>query len=310
MDNYTFLWVVFAAMASSLLFLDLLMHRRRGENSEPSLRASSFETMGWVAAALVFGALVFNFLGLQKFLEYMTGYVVELSLSMDNVFVFALIFKYFHIPIKYQHRVLFLGVVGAVVMRLLMITFGIFLIQKFEWIFLFFGLFLIFSAYKIVVANEEDGIKEDGKFVKYLSKFINFTPKLHGERFIIIQNGKRFFTPLFLVLLLIEKTDLVFALDSIPAILAITQDPLIVFSSNIFAILGLRSLYFLLAQVMHMFIYLKYGLAFVLSFIGAKMIFLYFNIHMPTTISLGVITSALAISIVASLFANKGITKA
>jgi tellurite resistance protein TerC len=261
--------------------------------------------MGWVIAALAFGALVFKFLGLQKFLEYMTGYVVELSLSMDNVFVFALIFKYFRIPIKYQHRVLFLGVVGAVVMRLLMITFGVFLIQKFEWIFLLFGIFLVFSAYKIIVTNEEDGIKEDGKFAKYLSKFINFTPKLHGERFVIIQNGKRFFTPLFLVLLLIEKTDLVFALDSIPAILAITQDPLIVFSSNIFAILGLRSLYFLLAQVMHMFIYLKYGLAFVLSFIGAKMIFLYFNLHVPTAISLGIIITALTLSIATSLLANK-----
>lgn len=303
MGNDLQLWWLFAIFASALLILDLFLNR--GDNKVPSLRWVSVQIAGWVSAAMLFGGIIYHYKGFDKFLEYLTGYIVELSLSMDNVFVFVLIFNYFRIPMQYQHRVLFLGVMGAILMRLVMISFGVLLVQQFTWIFGIFGLILIFSAYKIIHGSADAGIQEDGKMVRLLSKYINFTPKLHGQKFVITQEGKRYFTPLFLVLILVEKTDLIFALDSIPAILAITQDPFIVFSSNIFAILGLRALYFLLAQIMHLFVYLKYGLSFILAFIGVKMILAVFHIHMATWAALCVIIAALTISIVASLRQQK-----
>ncbi len=299
MDNYPLLWTIFTALAAGLLIFDLLLHRNR--QTAPSLRWSLYETAGWVFTALAFSGVIYYYGGQAKFTEYLAGYIVELSLSMDNVFVFALIFNHFRIPIQYQHRVLFFGVLGAIIMRLVMIYFGILLVQEFRWIFLIFGLILIFSAYKIITNNSEAELHEESKFAKWLGKYINLTPKLHGEKFVITQGGKRYFTPLFLVLILVEKADLIFALDSIPAILAITQDSFIVFSSNIFAILGLRSLYFLLAQIMHLFVYLKYGLAFILAFIGVKMILIMFHIHIPTIIALGVIIMTLVCSIAASV---------
>jgi len=302
----TYYWVSFFIFIAIVLAIDLGLLNRRPK--VPSFSEAAYLTFFWILLATLFSALIYGYTNAQKTLEFATGYLVELSLSMDNVFVFALLFRYFKVDIKFQHRVLFWGVIGAIGMRFIMITGGIYLIDNFKWIFYFFGALLIFSAIKISFYHSEGGEPEDNQLIKFLKKYLNLTDQYHGDKFLIIENGKRYFTPLFLVLVLVEKTDLVFAMDSIPAILAITQDSFIVFTSNIFAILGLRSLYFLLANIMDRFIYLKYGLGVILAYVGVKMILVVQGFHIPTLLSLTVIILSISISIMVSLFKTRGIS--
>lgn len=237
----------------------------------------------------------------QATLEFLSGWLIEYSLSLDNIFVIALIFAHFSIPKQYQHRVLFWGILGALIMRGIMIALGAVLISQFQWILYVFGAFLIFTAFKLLKGNEHEKSPEEGFIYKAARKMFPFHPQLEGQKFFINKDGRLWMTPLFLVLLIVEGTDVVFAVDSIPAIFAITQDPFLVFTSNVFAILGLRSLYFALAAMMDKFRFIKVSLAIVLAFIGVKMILLYWHVHMPTAISLGVIVTVLAGGVIASM---------
>jgi tellurite resistance protein TerC len=302
-------WIGFLSFVLIALALDLGVFHKR----DKALTFKDAATMStvWFTLAMIFCVFIRLNTNSQTALEFLTGYIVELSLSMDNVFVFVLIFGYFKIPVKYQHRVLFWGIIGAIVMRFAMITGGIYLFKRFEWIFYIFGAFLIYTGYKIAFSQEkkEEVGEQKNAMISFLSKFFRITPQLEGNKFWVKVKGKWACTPLFIVLLLVEKTDLIFALDSIPAIIAITQDPFIVFTSNIFAILGLRSLYFLLASVIHKFSYLKYGIAIILMFVGFKMLGTVADIHIPVIYSLTFIVLVLSGSIWFSLWKNKQISK-
>ncbi len=258
-------------------------------------------TATWIALALSFNAGVWYFGGGAKALEFFTGYVIEYSLSADNVFVFALLFSYFAVPAPYQHKVLFWGILGALVMRLAMIVLGTALIAKFAWIIYVFGAFLIFTGIKMLLKSDEAIHPERNPLVRLFKRFMPVTPEFRGDRFFVRENGVLFATPLFVVLLLVEFTDVIFAVDSIPAIFAVTRDPFIVYTSNVFAILGLRSLYFALAGMMDKFHYLKTGLGVVLSFVGVKMLLAHTAYKIDTLVSLGVIVAILTTSVVVSL---------
>ncbi|MCL4157574.1 UNVERIFIED_CONTAM: hypothetical protein GTU68_045556 [Idotea baltica] len=257
----------------------------------------------WVTSALFFCAAIYLYTGTQQATEFLTGYIIELSLSMDNVFVFIMIFTYFKVPMQYQHRVLFWGILGAVIMRFIMIIGGVYLIHYFEWLFLFLGAFLIYTGYHIAASNHDaQDVKDDKKnIITFLRRFFRITNDFHGDKFFIKHKKKLVATPLFVVLLIVEKTDLIFALDSIPAVLAITRDPFIVFTSNVFAILGLRSMYFLLATIIHKFRFLKYGISIILVFVGIKMILSVIGFKIPTMVSLSLITTTLFASILISV---------
>jgi tellurite resistance protein TerC len=233
-------------------------------------------------------------------LKYITGYLIELSLSIDNVFVIAVIFSSFAIPDKYQHRVLFWGILGAIVFRALMIFFGVALINKFDWIIYVFGVFLLYTAYKMATSSDSDFNPKKSKAYQYLKKIYPITHKMDGQKFFIRRMGVKAATPLFIALIVIELTDILFALDSIPAILAITADPFIVFSSNIFAILGLRSMYFLISRMLNKFRFINYSLVVILAFVGLKMLFSH-HVEIPEWLSLAVIFLSLTAGIVASL---------
>ena len=237
----------------------------------------------------------------QATLEFLSGWLIEYSLSLDNIFVIAIIFAHFGIPKQYQHRVLFWGILGALIMRGIMIALGAVLIAQFQWILYVFGAFLIFTAFKLLRNNDHEATPEEGFIYKLARRVFPFHPEIVGQKFFIRKDGRLWMTPLFLVLLIVEGTDVVFAVDSIPAIFAITQDPFLVFTSNVFAILGLRSLYFALAAMMDKFRFIKVSLAIVLAFIGVKMILLYWHIHLLTAVSLGVIVTVLGGGILASL---------
>lgn len=239
--------------------------------------------------------------GWHAMLEFLSGWLIEYSLSLDNIFVIALIFAHFRIPREYQHRVLFWGILGALIMRGLMIGVGAVLIKEFQWILYFFGAVLIYTAFKMLRGGEDHIEPEEGFVYRAARKVFALHPKIEGQKFFVRLDGKLFMTPMFLVLLIVESTDVIFAIDSIPAIFAITQDPFLVFTSNVFAILGLRSMYFALAAMMDKFRLLKFSLAFVLAFIGVKMILTYWHIHFGTGVSLGVIAFALAAGVVASM---------
>jgi tellurite resistance protein TerC len=299
MTDTIWLWVGFNVFILAMLALDLGVFHRK--THVVSLRESLTWTGVWVALALAFNAGVWHFAGSGKALEFFTGYLIEKSLSVDNVFVFALLFSYFAVPPKYQHKVLFWGILGALVMRAIMIAAGAALITKFAWIIYVFGAFLILTGIKMIVKREEEIHPERNPVVKWFKKLMPVTPEYRGDRFFVRENGIRMATPLFVVLLLVEFTDLIFAVDSIPAIFAVTKDPFIVYTSNVFAILGLRSLYFALAGVMDKFHYLKIGLGVVLSFVGVKMILAHTAWKIDTLVSLGVIVLILATSMVWSL---------
>jgi tellurite resistance protein TerC len=265
--------------------------------------AVGFNFLFWIYLKEMHGTSIANI----KATEFFTGYLIEKSLSLDNIFVIAMIFNYFAIPKEYQRRVLLYGVLGAIVMRLILITVGLFLISKFAWILYIFGIFLLITGIKMLIfADHKPELKENPILI-WMKNHLSITHELHEEKFTVRQNKKLYFTPLFLVLILIEVTDLIFAVDSIPAIFAITHDPFIVFTSNIFAILGLRALYFLFADMNEQFHYLKYGLAFVLVLIGLKML-VHHWIQIPVILNLGVIVIILAISIIASVYHKRRIT--
>jgi tellurite resistance protein TerC len=299
MTDTLWLWLGFNVFVLAMLALDLGVFHRKAH--VVTFRESMAWTVVWVSLALLFNLGVWHFMGPQKGLEFFTGYVIEKSLSVDNVFVFALLFSYFAVPALYQHKVLFWGILGALVMRAIMIFLGAALIAKFSWIIYIFGAFLILTGIKMIVKREEEIHPERNPLVRWFKKLMPVTNDYRGDHFFVKENGVRMATPLFVVLLLVEFSDLIFAVDSIPAIFAVTMDPFIVYTSNVFAILGLRSLYFALAGVMDKFHYLKIGLGVVLSFVGVKMLLGHTPWKIDTLVSLGVIVTVLAGSIIISL---------
>jgi tellurite resistance protein TerC len=298
MDSQLLLWVVFNVFVLGILALDLLVLHRKAH--AVSLREALAWSCVWISLALIFSLGIYFFRGGEKTLEFLTGYVIEWSLSVDNLFVFLVIFSYFAVPSSYQHRVLFWGILGALVLRAGFIATGTALLSNFHWMIYVFGGFLVFTGIKLLFVGDEKIEPEKNPAVRLVRRFINVTPDYQGQRFFIRKDGKLWATPLFLVLVVVETTDVIFAVDSIPAIFAITLDPFIVYTSNVFAILGLRALFFLLAGVMEMFRYLRVGLAFVLCFVGAKMLIVEFY-KIPIGISLGVVGGILLISILASV---------
>jgi tellurite resistance protein TerC len=299
MTDNLWLWIGFNAFVLLMLALDLGVFHRKAH--VVTFKESIAWTVAWVTLALVFNLGIAHYMGNEKGLEFFTGYVIEKSLSADNVFVLALLFSYFAVPPIYQHKVLFWGILGALVMRAIMIFLGAALIAKFAWIIYVFGAFLILTGIKMIVKREEEIHPERNPLVRWFKKLMPVTNDYRGDRFFVKENGIRMATPLFVVLLLVEFSDLIFAVDSIPAIFAVTKDPFIVYTSNVFAILGLRSLYFALAGVLDKFHYLKVGLGVVLSFVGVKMLLAHSPWKIDTHISLGVIVVVLAASVVASL---------
>ncbi len=294
-------WAGFVGFLILMLALDLGVFNKK--QHEISVKEALITSAVWVAVSLAFNALVFFLWDHHKALEFLTGYLLEKSLSVDNIFVFILLFNFFDVPKKYQHKVLFWGIFGALIMRAILIFIGTALIAKFSWIIIIFGLFLIVAGLKMAFQKDEKIHPEKNPVVKFVKRFIPVTPEYHKDKFFIRQGGL-FATPLFIVLIVVETTDLIFAFDSIPAILAITYDPFIVFTSNAFAILGLRALYFALAGFMDKFHYLKMGLSVILVFIGIKML-IAGVVHISTVLSLIVILVILAISIGASMVRNK-----
>ncbi len=296
-------WICFNLFILAMLALDLGVFHWRAH--VVSLREAATWTAVWIALALLFAGGIWHFLGPQKGMEFLTGYLIEKSLSVDNVFVFLLIFSSFHVAAEYQRRVLLYGVLGAIVMRAVMILAGAWLVREFHWVLYLFGVFLVITGLRMLVMAEKEPDLEKNPLLRFARRHLRITEDYHGERFTVVKDGVRWFTPLFLVLLLVEASDLVFAVDSIPAIFAITTDPFIVFTSNIFAILGLRALYFLLADVAGRFHLLKYGLAMVLTFIGTKMLIAPWY-HVPVAASLAIVAVLIGASVIASLVATRG----
>jgi tellurite resistance protein TerC len=306
----TWLWLVFIAVVISLLAFDLgVLHR---DNREIGVRESLLLSAGYITAGLLFGVWVFFQKGGDASMDYLTGFLIEKSLSMDNVFLMAMIFSYLAIPRQYQHKVLFWGIMGVLVLRALMIGLGAALIHEFSWILYLFGAFLFVTGIKMLFSKLDDAPDlQNNVLVKFLRKHLRVTDDLHGQRFFVRQDDGQgrsvlWVTPLFLALILIECADLVFAIDSVPAIFAITQDPFIVYTSNIFAILGLRALYFALAALIHRFAYLKYALALVLVFIGAKIFLVGIIGKIPAAVSLSVTLGLLIGGVLLSLYKTRG----
>jgi tellurite resistance protein TerC len=292
-------WIAFLAFIAFLLFLDLFVFHRNAH--VVNVREAAIFSAFWVGLGVAFGLLVFALLGSTRGVEYFTGYLIEKSLSVDNVFVFALVFGAFAVPAQYQHRVLFWGVVGALAMRLVMIVAGAALIEAYQWILYVFGAFLILTGIRMGLSHgkpEKD--PSQNPIVRFARRRLPFTDGYEGQRFFARVGSKRVATPLLLVLISVEITDLIFAVDSIPAIFAVTRDPFIVYTSNAFAILGLRALYFLLADLKDRFRYLKLGLAVVLVFVGVKLTVVNLGIKIDPIHSLAIVTSILAVAIAAS----------
>ena len=306
MSTNIYFWIGFAVFVVIMLILDLGVFHRKSHRV-PIKEAVIWSAI-WISLAMVFMAIIYADEGKTKALEFLTGYLIEYSLSVDNIFVFILIFSFFTVDEKYQHKVLFWGIIGAIIMRAVFIFAGVALINKFHWIIFIFGGFLIFTGIRMLLQGEVKVEPEKNPVVRFFRRFLPVTDKTEGDSFFIFSNGKRFATPLFIVLVIIESSDLIFAVDSIPAILAISKDPFIVFTSNIFAIMGLRSLYFAISGIMRYFRFLKVGLAFVLAFVGIKMVISGFDIEIPVFLSLLLIIGILAVSIIASLIAKRPVS--
>ncbi|MGC8925966.1 MAG: TerC family protein [Calditerrivibrio sp.] len=301
--HHTIGWVVFSTIVIFLLVLDLGVFNKKAHVI--SIKEAVFTSAIWIAVAFAFNIGIYFFNGEQQAVEFLTGYIVEKALSVDNIFVMIMIFNVFQIPPQFQHKILFWGILGAIVMRGVMIFLGIALIEKFHWIFYIFGLLLIYSAVKMAFKKEDESIDFDSKwYIKLLKKFYPVTSDRENGKFLIMIDNKRHITPLLLALFTIEFTDLIFAIDSIPAIFAITTDSFIVFTSNIFAILGLRSLYFAISGIVAIFHFLKYGLSIVLGYVGLKMVLIDI-IKIPTILSLIIIIGVLSVSIFLSLILPK-----
>ncbi|UXS01727.1 TerC family protein [Agrobacterium tumefaciens] len=308
----TWMWAVFISLVLGLLALDLgVLHKN---SKEIGIRESMLMSSFYIAIGLAFGGWIWYQSGQQSAMEYVTGFVVEKSLAMDNIFIIAMIFSYFAIPRQYQHRVLLWGILGVIVLRGIMIAAGAAIVENFHWVLYFFAAFLVFTGLKMLFSSDHDENDiGNNKILKFLRSHLPVTNALHGEKFFVKETDsktgklKTFVTPLFLALIMVEIADLIFAVDSIPAIFAITTDPFIVYTSNIFAILGLRALYFALAALMHRFAYLKYALAAVLVFVGSK-IFVADMLgiaKIPPALSLGVTVAILATGIIGSLIATR-----
>ncbi|MFZ2491074.1 MAG: TerC family protein [Thermoanaerobaculia bacterium] len=299
------LWITFSAFVLVMLALDLGVFSRKPH--EVHWREALAWSTVWIALAMIFNGWIYTRFGSEKALEFLTGYVIEKALSVDNIFIFVVLFASFAVPKMYQHRVLFWGVLGAIVMRAVFIFLGAALLERFHWIMYVFGAILIITGFRLLKQGDVEPHPERNPIYKLAKRFIPAVPEYHGKSFWIIKEGRRYATPLLLVLIAIEATDLVFAVDSIPAIFAITTDPFIVYTSNIFAILGLRALYFLLAGVIDRFYLLKYGLALVLLFVGFKMVAMGY-IKIPIGVSLATIASLLVLSVIASLIWPKRVS--
>ncbi|PWT88381.1 MAG: hypothetical protein C5B55_13235 [Blastocatellia bacterium] len=299
----TWLWIGFSVFILLMLSLDLGLFNRKAHTIR--YREAWIWSGVWITLAMVFASLVFHYQSKQRGLEFLTGYLIELSLSVDNLFVFLLIFSFFKVPSKYQHRVLFWGVVGALVMRLTMIFVGASLINRFNWIIYIFGAFLVYTGIKMFKQEDTDIQPDQNPVVRFVTRFLPLTHEYEDKKFFTKVEGKRTGTLLLLVLIVVEVTDLIFAVDSIPAIFAITTNTFIVYTSNVFAILGLRSMYFLLAGVVEKFHYLRTGLAIVLTFIGLKMLVVALGVHVPIWISLVFVAVVLLGSVIASLLFAK-----
>jgi tellurite resistance protein TerC len=291
-------WGSFFALLVAMLAVDLgVVHRKE---HRIGLREAVVWSFLWTVLALLFNAWIYQRYGSKPGLEFFTGYVIERSLSFDNIFVFVVLFNYFAVPAKLQHRVLFWGILGALLSRGLFIALGTALLTRFEWLMLVFGAFLVYTGIKILRGDESEVHPEKNPVLRLFQRFVPLTTDYHGKKFFVRLDGRLLATPLMLVLVVVEATDVIFAVDSIPAVFGVTRDPFIVFTSNIFAILGLRALYFLLAGLMHKFHYLSYGLGLVLVFVGAKMLVERWY-KVPTGLSLGIVLALLTASIVISL---------
>ena len=307
MDVSLWVWVGVIAVILAMLAVDLVAHR---DAHVIKVREAAAWSAVWVALGVGFGALLWAWQGPEIGQQYFAGYLIEKSLAVDNVFVWAVIFSYFAVPPQFQHRVLFLGVLGALVLRGAFIAVGAVLIENFTWILYVFAAFLLYTGWRMIRQRDEHLDPEQSAVLRLFRRFVPMTDAYYGQRLLIRKGGVLLATPLLAVLVLIEATDVVFAVDSIPAIFAVTSEPFIVFTANAFAILGLRAMYFLLADLMHRFVYLKIGLALVLIWVGIKMALKIDVFYIPTAISLGVIATILTVSVVASLRATRGLAPA
>jgi tellurite resistance protein TerC len=299
-------WVALLGAITAMLIIDLLLVHKTAHVI--SIKEAAIESAVWISIGLAFGLVILAWQGGQAGAEYYAGFLIEKSLSVDNVFVWAVIFSFFAVPKQYQFRVLFWGIFGALVLRGIFIFAGVSLIEQFDWILYVFGAFLLYTAWKIARHDESEVVDYEKSFtMRTVRRLVPSTPEYDGQKLFTVQNGKRLATPLFAILILIEATDVVFAVDSVPAILAVSRETFIVFSSNAFAILGLRSLYFLLGGMQGKFRYLNVGLGVILAFVGMKMLLIGdpFEIHVPTVVSLGVIFAVLIAAILASLRADE-----
>ncbi|MFH0909167.1 MAG: TerC family protein [bacterium] len=302
METSLWFWIAFNAAVLVILAVDLGVFHRKAH--AVTMKEAGAWTAAFVSLSMLFAAIIWRLKGPAKGMEFLTGYLIEYSLSADNIFVFVLLFRFFAVPAAFQHRVLFWGILAAVLLRGMMIGLGVAIIQRFEWIIYVFGAFLVFTGIKILMHRSTEMHPERNPAIRLFQRILPVTKEYHGARFTVRRDGRLFFTPLFIVLLGVEFTDVIFAVDSIPAIFGITLDPFIVYTSNICAILGLRSLYFLLAGIMDLFIHLQTGLAIILSFVGVKML-LKDVCHVSTAASLGFIVLVLGVSITVSLMQRR-----
>ncbi len=306
--NTLWMWLGFNVFVLILLALDLGLIHRKGQ--EVGIKEALLLSLGYFVLALIFGAGVYHFLGANAGVEFFTGYLLEKSLSVDNIFVFVLIFSHFSVPPQYQHRVLFWGILGALVMRAAMILTGAAILESFHWVIYIFGAFLIFTGIKMLLTINQEPDMEGNRLVRLIRRNFRVTEGYEGNKFFVRRNGLLFLTPLMVVLILVEVSDVVFALDSIPAIFAITTDPFLVYTSNVFAILGLRALYFALVGIIHRFHYLKYGLSLVLMVVGAKMLInAAFGKIIPTEAALLVTALLISGSMLVSVLKTRGLPK-
>jgi len=302
MTPTTIMWIVFALLISFMLVIDLGLNRK---SQQVSFKKAATWTVIWMVLALLFDLGIYLTMGQQKALEFLTGYLIEQSLSVDNLFVFIMIFAVFGVKGELQARVLKWGILGAIVLRLLFIFVGSALLKEFQWLFYFFGALLLYTAWKMAFSDDVEMEPDKNPLVRLARRFLPMTKRIRGDWFITRKMKIWIASPLFMVLLVVESSDLVFAMDSNPAIFAITLDPFIVLTSNIFAIMGLRSLFFLLSNLMGMFAYLKFGIAFILAFVGVKMILMMIGFHIPISLSLAMIVVTLAVAVVVSLLLRK-----
>ena len=299
-------WILFYVLVIVMLYADLKLFGRKGQH-EVSIKEALLMTGVWIAVSLIFCGGIWFYEGDDKAMEFLAGYLIEKSLSMDNLFVFLMLFSFFGVQRKYQHEVLFWGIFGALILRSIFIFAGAAMVQRFEWVLGLFGVFLIYTGIKMFSHKDNESVDPSKNiFVKLFKKFFPVTNQMHEDKFFIIEGGKRLATPLFIALLVIETTDVAFAVDSIPAVFSVSRDPFIVLTSNIFAILGLRALYFALAAIAQYFTYLKYGLGIILSFVGVKMLLDVFGIcEVPTWMSLLIIFGVLVLSMATSVILSK-----